>query len=194
MRVAICDDEIGTCSDIENMLLDYADGNELIREQLQNEKVGIVYISSSETYAMSLFQVRPLDFLIKPITKKRIADVLDKFIRLHEINKQEFYYKTGKSVCRLYFDEIRYFACSGKKIEVYTESGKDIFYVGMRDVWRQAAGKGFIVIHKSYIINMSFVSIYHNDSVQMSDGVVLPISQRYCKIMREKLTEKYGGE
>lgn len=114
IRIAICDDEIGTCSDIENMILDFADSHALqietevfysgetlyrflksecvfdlifldiqllemdgilvgkqIREQLKNEKVSIVYISSKETYAMHLFQVRPLDFLIKPITNEK---------------------------------------------------------------------------------------------------------------------------
>lgn len=236
MQIAICDDEIGTCSDIENIILDYADTHgmqietevfysgetlyhaieeqcifdmifldiqllaldgvqvgRLIREQLNNEKVSIVYISSNETYAMSLFQVRPLDFLIKPITKEKITVTLDKFIRLREINKQTFYYKAGKSVHALYLDEIRYFACNGKKIEVYAHSGKDEFYGGMREIWRQVEGKGFLTIHKSYIINTAFVSIYHYDSVQMIDGTVLPISQKYRRIMKEKLTLKYGG-
>ena len=237
MRIAICDDEIGTCSDIENMILDYADSHAiqietevfysgeslyrsiekqclydlifldiqlmaldgvqigiLIREQLNNENVGIVYISSNEIYAMSLFQVRPLDFLIKPISKEKIAATLDKFIRLREINKQEFYYKIGKSVYRLYLDEIRYFACSGKKIEVYSNSGTGEFYGGMREVWKQVEGKGFMIIHKSYIINTAFVSIYHYDSVQMTDGVVLQISQRYRNLMKERLMKKYGGD
>lgn len=237
MQIAICDDEIGTCSDIENMILDYAgshalqvetevfysgetlyrsieeqcmydlifldiqlmalDGvqvGKLIRERLNNEKVSIVYISSKETYAMSLFQVRPMDFLIKPITKDKIVSTLDKFIHLKEITKQEFYYKSGKSLCRLYMDEIRYFACNGKKIQVYTNTGKAEFYGGMREVWRQVEGKGFITIHKSYIINTAYVSIYHYDSVQMSDGMVLPISQKYRKVLKDKLTKEYGGK
>lgn len=179
--------------DIQLLALDGVQVGRLIREQLKNEKVSIVYISSNETYAMSLFQVRPLDFLIKPVTKAKIAATLDKFIRLREINKQEFYYKIGKSVRRLYLDEICYFACNGKKIEVYAHSGKDTFYGGMREIWKQVEGKGFLTIHKSYIINTAFVSVYHYDSVQMSDGAVLPISQKYRRIMKEKLTLKYGG-
>ena len=152
MRIAICDDEIGTCSDLEKIVLDFADRRALqietevfysgeafyrsiqeqclydlcfldiqllemdgvqvgkqIREQLGNDKISIVYISSKETYAMSLFQVRPLDFLIKPLTKEKVAAVLEQFIRLSEANKNEFYYHAGKSVCRLYLDEIQYF-------------------------------------------------------------------------------------
>ena len=166
IRIAICDDEIGTCSDIENMILNYAklqalqidtevfysgetlfktienkdkyglifldiqllqlDGVQVgkqIRERLGNEKISIVYISSKETYAMSLFQVRPLDFLIKPITQKTVNETIDKYIRLNNLMKNDFFFHIGKSIQRLYLDEIFYFACNGKKIEMIMETG-----------------------------------------------------------------------
>lgn len=232
IQIAICDDEIGTCSQLEDMIAGYArgrglkietevfysgetlyrairdscpfdlilldiqlyqlDGVELgrrIREELNDEKVSIVYISSRETYAMSLFQVRPLDFLVKPITQEKMEDILDKFIRLKKLRKQEFYFHVGKSVCRLYLDEILYFACSGKKVEAHTSSECREFYGGMREVWQQVEGKGFWIIHKSYIVNSACVSVFSYDSLKLSDGTVLPISQKYRRSMKENLME-----
>lgn len=159
-KVAICDDEIGTCNDIENIILSFSksyaiqietevfysgetlyysiredcqfdlvfldiqllqmDGVQVgkqIREQLGNENISIVYISSKETYAMSLFQVRPLDFLIKPIAKDKIFETLRKFIHLNEVKKKVFYFNRDKSIYRLSFDEIRYFACNKKRLK-----------------------------------------------------------------------------
>ena len=234
IRVAICDDEIGTCSDIENMILNYAklqalqidtevfysgetlfqtiknkdkydlvfldiqllqlDGvqiGKLIREQLGNEKISIVYISSKETYAMSLFQVRPLDFLIKPITQKCVDETLDKYIRLNHLMKNDFFFRIGKSIQRLYLDEISYFACNGKKIDIYTDTGVTTFYGTMQEVAEQVNGKGFWIIHKSYIVNSSYVSIFQYGAGQMTDGTILPISQKYRKLMKTCLTELY---
>ena len=221
IRIAICDDEIGTCSDIENMILNYAklqalqidtevfysgetlfktienkdkyglifldiqllqlDGVQVgkqIRERLGNEKISIVYISSKETYAMSLFQVRPLDFLIKPITQKTVNETIDKYIRLNNLMKNEIFY----------------FACNGKKIEIHTDAGVTTFYGTMQEVAEQVDGKGFWTIHKSYIVNSSYVSIYKYDAVQMTDGTILPISQKYRKLMKSCLTELYRKE
>lgn len=234
INIAICDDETGTCAEIENMILDYAKSHGLhmetevfysgeslysclkngirfdiifldiqlfeldgvqvgrqIREQLGDENISIVYISSKESYAMSLFQVRPLDFLIKPITSEKAAAVLDKFIQIHEANKQEFYFKTGKSICKCYLSDICYFACSGKKIEIHSTRETKEFYGSMKEVWRPTEGKGFWMIHKSYVVNAAYVSVYHYDSLQMTDGTILPISQKYRKDMRENLLEKY---
>ena len=61
----------------------------------------------------------------------------------------------------------------------------------MREVWQQVEGKGFWMIHKSYIVNSSFVAAYHYDSVEMADGEKLPISQRYRKPMKENLMGQY---
>ncbi len=234
IRIAICDDEIGTCSDIENMIFNYAkrqalqidtevfysgetlfkaienkdtyglifldiqllqlDGVQVgkqIREQLGNEKISIVYISSKETYAMSLFQVRPLDFLVKPITQKDVDGTLDQYIRLNHLRNNDFFFHVGKSIQRLYFDEIFYFACNGKKIEIHTEVGVTAFYGAMQEVAGQVDGKGFWTIHKSYIVNASYVSIYRYDAVQMTDGTILPISQKYRKHMKACLTRLY---
>ncbi len=164
-----------------------------IREELRNEKIRIVYISSRESYAMSLFSVRPLDFLIKSVARERLWEVLETFLRLREDGAGEFVFKAGKSLGRLCLDEIRYFACSGKKVEIHALSGRREFYGNMREVWRQTEGKGFLTIHKSYVVNTAFVSVYRHDSVELADGTVLPVSQRHRKTLREHLLEQYGG-
>ena len=237
ISITICDDEPGTCSDIENIILNYTHSHAIeteieifysgetlyesmekgyrtdllfldiqlfemngvevgkkIREQLGNEKISIIYISSKETYAMSLFQVRPLDFLIKPITQKTVNETIDKYIRLNNLMKNDFFFHIGKSIQRLYLDEIFYFACNGKKIEIHTEAGVTTFYGTMQEVVEQVDGKGFWTIHKSYIVNSSYVSIYKYDAVQMTDGTILPISQKYRKLMKSCLTELYRKE
>lgn len=42
-----------------------------IRDGMQNETIQLVYISAAEGYAMELFEVRPFDLLIKPISKEK---------------------------------------------------------------------------------------------------------------------------
>lgn len=231
IRIAICDDETGTCTEIETMILHFAKSHALsietevfysgeafcrslrerclfdlvfldiqllqmdgvqvgkqVREQLGNEKISIVFISAKETYAMQLFQVRPLDFLIKPIAKARIFTVLETFLKVNADSRNAFQFQIGKSIYRQYLSEIRYFACNGRKIELYTDCGCEVFYGTMQKVWQQVEGKGFLAIHKSYIVNTAFVSVYHYDSVRMTDGTCLPISQKYRKSVKQQLT------
>jgi DNA-binding LytR/AlgR family response regulator len=130
-----------------------------------------------------------LDFLIKPLTEEKVIETLEKFIHLNDVKKNVFYFHVGKSVCQLFLADIRYFACNGKKIEIHTRTGMDEFYGNMQEVMEQIEGKGFWVIHKSYIVNSIYVKVYHYDSVQMTDDTVLPISQKYRKAMKDNLLE-----
>ena len=53
--------------DIELISTDGIKVGGFIREELENIETMIVYISSKSSYAMSLFRIQPLDFLIKPL-------------------------------------------------------------------------------------------------------------------------------
>ena len=52
-----------------------------IRKKLENNVAQIVYISSKKSYAMELFENRPFDFLIKPLTEEAIKKVLNNLFK-----------------------------------------------------------------------------------------------------------------
>ena len=68
--------------DIELKKLNEIDVGRKIRSDLKNEAILIVYISGRDSYAMELFEVRPMHFLVKPIRTERIMTVLEKGMEL----------------------------------------------------------------------------------------------------------------
>ena len=47
-----------------------------IRGEMEDIQTHIVYISARQNYAMQLFKIQPLDFLVKPISNEQIREVL----------------------------------------------------------------------------------------------------------------------
>ena len=86
-----------------------------LRDNLENEAVQIVFISSQEKYAMQLFQVRPFDFMIKPLKKDRLISVFEKYKKIYGKKLKFFEYKVGKTVQKVLVSEIMYFMCERKK-------------------------------------------------------------------------------
>ena len=72
--------------------LGYELGN-YIRNVLNLQKIDIVYISNNSSYAMALFKTRPIDFLIKPIKKEDLRNVLDQYLKLNKEKKEFFKFK-----------------------------------------------------------------------------------------------------
>ena len=75
---------------------------QFLRKNSRNVDLQIIFISSNPDYALKLFKIRPMDFLIKPFSAGNITDILDEFFRIHLSQVNYFVYKskqtTGKAV------------------------------------------------------------------------------------------------
>jgi DNA-binding LytR/AlgR family response regulator len=227
-RIAVCDDEQVICSQIENIILNYAEennekidtqvfysGEELnrflemgqsfdlifldielklingievgkkIREELDNQILQIVYISGKDNYYRDLFEVRPMNFLQKPISEADIIKDIRLAMKLADKLGGVFIYKKGHEVFRKPVKNILYFESSNREVKMVTSDGEEIFYGKLDEVYEQVAKYHFMFIHKSYIVNYFFVTKFKYEEVTMSNMEVLPISQARRKTTRE---------
>lgn len=157
-----------------------------IRDDLKNESVQIIYVSSKTDYAIKLFDIRPMNFLVKPISYERLSYVLDEYERLFGFSTRFFTYKKGKKEYRISENSIIYLQSIGKKVEIVTVNGKDEFYGKLSDTALQLNEQLFCVVHKSYVINKKFVRQYMRESVKMTNGADIPVSRSMQqKVQRE---------
>lgn len=69
----------------------------ILREEMKNEITQVVFISYTQEYAMQLFKIRPMDFLIKPITYNKVYDVMQIYRILFPGKKLFLEYKKGRN-------------------------------------------------------------------------------------------------
>lgn len=128
-----------------------------IRNEMENMQTHIVYISSKESYAMQLFKVQPLDFLIKPVSAENIKEVLIRSIKQKSSEDIYFEYQKGNSVFRVPIRNIAYFMSMDKKIIIVKKDGKgefslEEFYGKLKNI-AETLPADFLMIHQSYTIN-----------------------------------------
>ena len=159
-----------------------------IRNEMENMQTHIVYISSKESYAMQLFKVQPLDFLIKPISNENIREVLIRSVKQKSSADTYFEYQKENSVFRVPIRNIAYFMSMNKKIIIVKKDGKEEFYGKLKNI-AEILPADFMMIHQSYIINQAYVSEYSYEMVKMVDGEKLNISKPYRKETRSKIIQ-----
>lgn len=159
-----------------------------IRTEMENMQTHIVYISSKESYAMQLFKVQPLDFLIKPITTESMREVLSRSVKQKSSVDTYFEYQRGNSVFRVPVRNIAYFMSMDRKIIIVKKEGKEEFYGRLKNI-AETLPADFWMIHQSYIINQAYVSEYSYEMVKMVDGENLNISKPYRKETRRKILQ-----
>lgn len=161
-----------------------------IREEMQNEKTHLVFISGREDFAMQLFETRPLDFLIKPIRKEQVVKSLEKSMELTELYYQYFEFKSENAVYRLLYRDVIYFESKSRKVIIHTEEKDYEFYGRLDDIQKTMQNK-FYRIHKSYLINPLYTEQFVYDKVKLRNGEILPISKTYRSNTRKLLKENW---
>lgn len=163
-----------------------------IRETLGNDVLQIAYISARKEYAMELFDIRPIHFLIKPLEADKVAKVLDTYIKINGGKTDVFQFRKGFTHHKIEIYKIQYFVREGRKVQIHTTDGVMEFYESLEAIYERVKNHGFLFIHKSYMVNYRFLRKIAYDHVVMTDGKQFSISQSRRKEIREKYQELEG--
>jgi DNA-binding LytR/AlgR family response regulator len=160
----------------------------LIRNTYHNDTVSIAYISWEEKYSMQLFEIRPLNFLVKPLTYDKIENIVKTFLKLAKLLSGEFTYKKGHDNFKLQVREIIYLENRERKVIVHLVGGRqEEFYGSLKEAYNeQLKHMDFLFIHASYVINYDFISTVKFKQLFLTDSLTpLPISPNRRKEVRE---------
>ena len=163
-----------------------------IRNEMDNEAMQIIYISSKQQYAMALFKTRPMDFLIKPLSTEAIIEDFIQAIKIVSRENQFFEFHVGHNMLKKAYKDILYFQSNNRKITLVSSDETKEFYGKMNVVQSQLRSSDFLRVHKSYLVNAIHVIEYSYEWLKTKDEAIIPISKSYRTEIRQKLLSKRG--
>lgn len=177
--------------DIEFRLMNGVDLGNKIRNELGEERTQIVYISAKSEYALELFSVRPMNFLLKPLTYRSVMENIEKAMKLVSLNDAYFEFKFKSENYRVPYGDIVYFESNDRKIFVHTKRDVKQKYGRLNEIEKDAP-YNFIRIHQSYLVNKIYITLWTYEKVILNDEIELPISKTYRKKVCKYIIESEG--
>lgn len=168
--------------------LDNKSGIELgIDIKKSNPKASIIYISAFYTYAISGYKARPLAYILKGDSQfdNNLNDALNDFINEKLFPREFIEFKNKTDRIKVFLDDIVYIESFSRKLVIHFYE-KDTFeiYSKISDMENSLNSKGFLRIHKSYLVNMRHVLKISNYLTFTDIGVKLPTSNgKYSEII-----------
>jgi DNA-binding LytR/AlgR family response regulator len=187
--------EEGKCYDLIFLDIEFKEINGIeigakIRSKLNDEFTQIVYISGKSEYALELFDINPLNFLVKPLDYEKLEKVIKKYLKLEGFWEDTFYYKIGHDSFKIKLKDLKYLEGNGKRIILHLKDKKEEIYNSLSNVYSSQLVKyDFLYIHKSYIVNYDYISVCEYTKIVLSDGMELPIGQGRRKEIRRNQIE-----
>jgi len=153
----------------------------LIRNAHHNNLVSIVFISWEMKYSMQLFDIRPLNFLIKPLDAKK---VIKTYLQITQTRRGDFSYKIGHNTFKTQVKDIIYMKSDWRKVTMFLTDGSTVdFYGNLKEIYGQQLQQfDFIPTHASYLVNYDYITGITADKLELTTGAEpLPISKTKSK-------------
>ena len=180
--------------DIQMYQISGIDVAKAIREHQGDLLTQIVYISAKREYAMELFETHPLNFLVKPVKYEDVASSVQKALALKTKRGEVFTYSIGNNIYRAPLSNILYFESYGRKIRIVRNGETAEFYGRLADIVSKYGERGFMQIHKSYVVNIGYIDSVSSSAVTMFNGDVLPLSRERRTALSEAFLDHHLEE
>ncbi len=171
-NIAILDVEMPGCNGIEL--------GKILREK--NRHIVLMYITSHKKYLDEALNLNAARFFEKPIDSKRFYDGLDNALKRIDNTTIKFFLKEYNASVRINANDIIYVEIEPighRKTKVVTEEKT---YISSNKIafWEEhLISSLFVKTHKSYIINMEYITKYENNTLQLDGKYNIPISRNY---------------
>lgn len=143
----------------------------------------IIYLTTSEDYVFSSFDVNAYNYIIKDkFSDNKFESILIKAIHLAKRKKQEIFKCSRNHIIKhIPIHSISYFESVARLVTVHYDNKTFSFYSNMNTLMDYLSNKGFIQCHRSYIVNMRYISEIDKSDLVLIDSTRIPLGSSYVK-------------
>ena len=163
----------------------------------------IVFVTAYNEYAVRAFEVNALDYLLKPLSKKRIATTVKRLLEgndteiIHE-NKYNFddtiFLSGNNKACFVKIKDICYVEADSCYSKIFLANGNEKVISRTLKKWQEILPENeFVRVHRSYLLNVNGIKeikkrdngtyYVHFNEINKS----IEISRRYASSLKNKL-------
>jgi len=142
----------------------------------------IVFLTSSEDYVFDSFDAFPVHYLLKDeTTEEKFAQVFLRAVQLIDGDAaKKLVCQSGGAKSIIPIKEIAYFDIWKGVVTVHYGQGKTFkYWMTMEELEEQLRGKDFIRTHRSYIVNLQYISKFARRAVMLKTGESIPVGITY---------------
>ena len=153
-----------------------------------NKVAKIIFLTSSPEFAVASYSVDAFHYLLKPIQKDKLFQILDKVrLELYGAHKQYLVVKTATSLSKILLHRLSYVEVKGRTLFFHQTDGSVIeSNTTISQVEALLLNDSrFLKPHRSFIVNLDCVKHLAQDHLITTNDNYIPISRNQYKEVKE---------
>lgn len=166
----------------------------------------VVFVTAFDDHAVEAFEVKAVDYLLKPIRRDRLNDAL---VTIDAARSRRAVsaiapappvvpddpvipVEVGNRVVLVKRSTISFVEASGDYVRLYTGAGSYLLRASLSALEEEWSDAGFVRIHRRYLVDLARVSELRSDGdggyhIKLDDRE-LPVSRRHTRDVKERFT------
>ncbi|HEX4107138.1 MAG TPA: LytTR family DNA-binding domain-containing protein [Solirubrobacteraceae bacterium] len=159
----------------------------------------VVFVSAYDDAAVSAFEVHALDYLMKPVSRRRIEEALARVGDRREGGAEALADEIvaveparGRATHLVHRSSILYVQAQGDYVRIHTPHGRFLRRGTLGDIERRWAAHGFARVHRTYVVNLHRAveirpELGGTALIVLADGTSIPVARRQVAELRRRL-------
>jgi DNA-binding LytR/AlgR family response regulator len=150
----------------------------------------LIFVSAYESAAVEAFELRALDYLLKPVSRARLDEALGRVVqRAPDVLAVDV---PGGGTRLVQRGDIHYLQAHGDYVRVVCVDGRYLVRATLGEIERRWEAHGFHRVHRQYVVNLGRAvelrpRLNGTAVLVVADGVELPIARREVAELRRRL-------
>jgi DNA-binding LytR/AlgR family response regulator len=166
------------------------------------EPPAVVFVSAYDQHAVEAFDLRAVDYVMKPVREERLAEAVGRVIEgrarsapaaappAPADDDETIAVELGGVTRFVKRSDVRYVEAHGDYARLVTDDGRHLVRVSLALLEEQWSSAGFVRIHRRWLVPLRAIDEVRNDGGRMSVRVgdaVLQVSRRHTRELRDTL-------
>lgn len=162
----------------------------------------IVFVTAYSEHALEGFRVDAIDYLLKPISYVEFLKSANKvkswFENNHpksdkvKSNKEFLFIKSDYKILRINFDDIKYIEGMSEYIKIHLSNSRSVMtLLSMKSIEEKLPSDRFMRVHRSYIVNLTKISVIERNRIVFDEKVYIPVSDQYKSKFQDYLDKNF---
>lgn len=158
----------------------------------------IVFVTAHESHAVEAFDLRAVDYVLKPVRADRLAEAVRRVVEGGDrapANDTQIPVELGGVTRFVSRSEVTHVEAQGDYARLHTADGSHLIRTPLSTLEEEWASAGFVRIHRSLLVSLAHVAEVRMDAGRCTvlvGGVELAVSRRHTRELRDLLLRRAG--
>ena len=163
-----------------------------------NKKIKIIFTTAYREYALDGFDLKAVDYLLKPISFERLYQSIHKYKNENMIFRQEvstdisnenadfFFVRSDRKMIKIDFSELDFIESLADYVKIHSNDKMIITRETISSIEAKLPKKDFLRVHRSYIVSINKIESFTNEFIEIRNKAI-PISRSYKNDVKHRL-------